>query len=679
MEESQGGTSYCKTLNVKYAGWVDSVLDDVKSNIEHILQIWNSIGFDEKRIERRINILKKELNVCLRSLISEEDKKVASLHKDVEELEAQVINLSNDLGMKVESTDSDLSLLDRQKFLSETREKLSETVSSRMERFKTLSSENQRICEKLGENPRQFSFESVPSNELLKSMDDEINVLLLKLSHKDDTKSDVSNCKNETISPECDSARGDSLITSIRDALIELHELYDECLVDSFARDNFPLDCPLESVSATYLEKINLEIARWKDYRNKFIEAISAYNSWCRSFGRLNEIEDLINQGKGPERLEKEATSLREKILPDLEKLLDLASRRSSKFKIYGQPPTAYVQMIRRSQAKSSVPPKSPKPVILNATARRPDIKKKKLTSSLKKPCSIPKPAWSFRRTRAKSKNLKLNESNAPSSTSSVQSEPITPKTPIPKSDENKPDPKILSLWTRNRGDGSSTTSQRAGSFTSVINKTAPTTPKNRPPLSRMLGKKKATASPAERCRSETRSANKRRISKSFERFKAPQRRKSSAVFSTCSQESSEQSILDLWYKKKDTSSTSQCGSLASVKSEMAPTTLKTRPPISKIFGKKTTTSSVERLHTGTRSSMKRRVSKSSERFKLPQRRKSSTTSSISSQLSYKDAYLWIADAGTQEQRNRLSRVFWIYGIRKRILQALVSADPLLL
>ncbi|KAM3184376.1 hypothetical protein ACTXT7_008477 [Hymenolepis weldensis] len=294
---------------------------------------------------------------------------------------------------------------------------------------------------------------------------------------------------------------------------------------------------------------------------------------------------DLINQGKGPERLEKEATSLREKILPDLEKLLDLASRRSSKFKIYGQPPTAYVQMIRRSQAQCSVPLKSPEPVTSNAAAKRPD-------------------------------------------------------TPIPKSHENKLDPKILSLWTRNKGDGSSTTSQRAGSFNSVINEMVPTTSKNRPPLSRMLGKKKTTASPAERCRSETRSANKRRISKSFEQFKVPQRRKSSAVFSTSSQESSEQSILDLWYKKKDTSSASQCGSLASVKSEMAPTTLKTRPPISKIFGKKNTTSSVERLHFGTKSSMQRRVSKSSEQFKLPQRRESSTASSISSQKSSEQSIL---------------------------------------
>ncbi|KAM3184377.1 hypothetical protein ACTXT7_008478 [Hymenolepis weldensis] len=294
MEDSQGGKSYCKTLDINYAELVNSVLDDVKSNIEHILQIWTSIGFDEKRIERRINILKKELDTCLRSLISEEDKKVAGLHKDVEKLEAQVINLSNDLGMKVELTDSGLSLLDRQKLLSETHEKLSETILSRMERFKTLSSENQRICEKLGENPKQFSFESVPSPELLKSMDDEINVLLLKLSHKDDTKSGVSNCKKETKSPECDSTRGDSLITSIRDALVELHELYNECLVDSFARDSFPLDCPPGSVSTTYLEKINLEIARWKDYRNKFTEAISAYNSWCRSFGRLNEIESQL-------------------------------------------------------------------------------------------------------------------------------------------------------------------------------------------------------------------------------------------------------------------------------------------------------------------------------------------------------------------------------------------------
>lgn len=101
-------------------------------------------------------------------------------------LKSQVLTLSSDLDLKMEAIDADLSLLERQKLLSNYRTRLSETVSGRIERFKSLSSENKRICEKLGEQPKEFSFVNVPSSQLLESMDDEINVLLLKLFHTGD-------------------------------------------------------------------------------------------------------------------------------------------------------------------------------------------------------------------------------------------------------------------------------------------------------------------------------------------------------------------------------------------------------------------------------------------------------------------------------------------------------------
>nr|CDS30091.1 gag pol polyprotein [Hymenolepis microstoma] len=626
-------------LDIQCTKWVDSVLESVKSNIEHILQIWSSIGFDEKRIEKRIHILKNELDTHLRSLISEEEKKVAALHIDVEKLETQVVNLSGDLGIKVEPTDSGLSLLDRQKLLSETRKKLSETISSRMDRFKALSLENQHICAKLGESPKKFSFETIPSPELLESMDDEINDLLLRLSHKDDSKSDSSNSRKEANHPECESARGDSLITSVIAALAELHELYNDCLVDSSIRDNFPLDCPPDSISTTYLEKINLEIARWKEYRAKFADAISSYNSWCASFARLNEIEDLINQGKGSERLEKEATSLREKILPDLEKLLALASRKSRKFKIYGQPPTTYVQLVRRSQTHFSKPSGSPvQPIVSNTTTKRPDMEKGE-NSSLEKPRSIPLPTWSLKKATLKSNRLRSDPIDAPCPVSLIQSEPITPKTSIPKLTKTIVDPKVLSLWKRNKGDGSSTASQHVESSASLKNETTPIPSKNQPSLSKMFGKTKVTSSSAERSRTANKCTIQRRISKSFEQFKVPQRRKSYGLLATNSQKSSEQSILDLWYKKKDTPSASRCGSPSSVKSEMAPTT--NERPLTRMFGMdKSTASSVDRLQNGIRSAIQRRVSKSSEKFKVPSPRKSSSTSSMSSQKSFEQNIL---------------------------------------
>ncbi|VDN97318.1 unnamed protein product [Rodentolepis nana] len=611
-------------LDIQYAKYIDSVMENVKPNIEHILQIWSSIGFDEKQIEKRIFILKNELDTHLRSLISEEEKKVTALHMDVEKLEAQVINLSGDLGIKVEPTDSDTSLLNRQKLLSETRERLSETISNRMDRFKALSSENQRICAKLGESPKKFTFETVPSTELLNSMDDEINDLLLRLSLRDDSKCDNSNSRKETNHSECEAARGDASIMSVREALAELHKLYDDCLVVSSIRDNFPKDCPPDKISNTYLEQINLEIVRWKEYHAQFVDAISSYNSWCTSFARLNEIEDLINQGKGTERLEKEATSLREKILPDLEKLLALASRRSNKFKIYGQPPITYVQLPSGSPAK---------PTVSITTTNRPDMEKE--ASSLEMPRSIPLPIWGFKRSRSRSSRLRLDPTDTPCHASPIKSESTMLTTPIPKLDKTKVDPKILALWKGNKGDASSTASQNVESSASLKNETTSIPVKNRPSLGKMFGKKKITSSSAERPRTDTKCAMQRRISKSFEEFKIPQSQKSAAS----SQKSSEQSIFDLWYKKKDTSSTSRCGSPSSVKSEMAPTAYKR--PVTRMFGKeKGTASSVDRLQNGIRSAIQRRVSKSSEEFKVPRQRKSSIASSASSQKSINQSIL---------------------------------------
>lgn len=60
-------------------------------------------------------------------------------------------------------------------------------------------------------------------------------------------------------------------------------------------------------------------------------------------------------RGKGVRKLEIEATSIRERILPQLETLLFSAARKSGDFKVFGYPVKAYVEETK-SEADRALP-----------------------------------------------------------------------------------------------------------------------------------------------------------------------------------------------------------------------------------------------------------------------------------------------------------------------------------
>ena len=58
----------------------------------------------------------------------------------------------------------------------------------------------------------------------------------------------------------------------------------------------------------------------------------------------LHESKQLRARGKSVRKLEIEAASVRERILPQLEKLLFSVARKSGDFKVFGQPARVYVE-----------------------------------------------------------------------------------------------------------------------------------------------------------------------------------------------------------------------------------------------------------------------------------------------------------------------------------------------
>ena len=91
-----------------------------------------------------------------------------------------------------------------------------------------------------------------------------------------------------------ESTKTDKLRESIKSSLIELHKLFDECLVESSIRKHFPMEPSERSLNENYLEHLENQIKNWQDYRALYTDAIAAFYSWRASFVRLLQVEVIF-------------------------------------------------------------------------------------------------------------------------------------------------------------------------------------------------------------------------------------------------------------------------------------------------------------------------------------------------------------------------------------------------
>ncbi|KAL5110183.1 Protein regulator of cytokinesi 1 [Taenia crassiceps] len=371
--------------------WVDYLVASLREKVDHILKIWDDIGLDEKPYKERKCILKRHLEMLLDNMISEEERSVTHLRSVVNEMEVKVSKLNCILGLKEKPLQQNLPLIVRERNLAEAYKHLSVMVSSRIDRFRSLVTEHQRLSKALGRPPKHYTYDYAPSPQLLEAIEHDINELLIKLAqryaetcnHKIPNQvieSDATAGKNAdyTSSSICDEnstntntstflslkkrvvalrdpMQTDRLKEAIRSNLTDLHKLFDECLVDPCIRELYPLEPSESSFDEVYLEHLENQIKDWQDYRTLHTDAIAAFYSWRASFARLIKVEDqlceaknLTTRSKDLLKLEREATSIRERILPQLENLLFSVARRSDNFKIFGLPAKVYVEEARR-------------------------------------------------------------------------------------------------------------------------------------------------------------------------------------------------------------------------------------------------------------------------------------------------------------------------------------------
>ncbi|VDK40585.1 unnamed protein product [Taenia asiatica] len=373
--------------------------------VNHILKTWDDIGLDEKPYKERKCILKRHLDMLLDDMISEEERSVAHLHSVVKEMEVKVSKLNNVLGLKEKPLQQNLPLIARERNLAEAYKHLSVMASSRIDRFRSLVAEHQRLSKALGRPLKHYTYDYAPSPQLLEAVEHDINELLIKLIR--------------------DSTQTDRLKETIRSNLSDLHKLFDECLVDPCIRELYPLEPDESSLDEVYLEHLENQIKDWQDYRTLHTDAIAAFYSWRASFARLIQVEEqlceskhLTTRSKDLLRLEREATSIRERILPQLEKLLFSVARKSENFKIFGLPAKVYVEEARREADQA--PPRAQRlgsekqaqllsKSVASLHAPNPMSARNYSRKSILKPNQTSKSATSTTRARSGGPNLRSN------------------------------------------------------------------------------------------------------------------------------------------------------------------------------------------------------------------------------------------------------------------------------
>ncbi|KAL5963960.1 Protein regulator of cytokinesi 1, partial [Taenia solium] len=222
-----------------------------------------------------------------------------------------------------------------------------------------------------------------------------------------------------------DSTQTGRLKETIRSNLFDLHKLFDECLVDPCIRELYPLEPDESSLDEVYLEHLENQIKDWQDYRTLHTDAIAAFYSWRASFARLIQVEEqlceskhLTTRSKDLFRLEREATSIRERILPQLEKLLLSVAHKSENFKIFGLPAKVYVEEARREADQA--PPRAQRlgpekqaqllsKSVASLHAPNPTSARNYSRKSILKPNQTSKSATSTTRARSGGPNLRPN------------------------------------------------------------------------------------------------------------------------------------------------------------------------------------------------------------------------------------------------------------------------------
>ncbi|VDD80307.1 unnamed protein product [Mesocestoides corti] len=359
-------------------------------------------------------------------MASEEKNSVAALRAAVNKSEADVCRLETILNVKHQPVERHLPLVERERQLSEMSMLLSTTLSNRIDCFNALIEEQQRLGKQLGESVRGYTYETAPSLSLLQARNSikssgqhayvgdvrtssssiPLNRVLPNppdsdcgdknfSAHKDGTaKSGESlvtkNSDNQTVAERVaafrnaylhsDAEHENSVKAIFISRLSELHKLFDECLVDYKIRERYPKQPADISLSSDYLDHIEEQIAKWQDYRTLHTDVMAAFFSWRASFARLLHIESQINDPKMRLRrsslflrLEKEAASVKERILPNLEKQLFVAADKDEGFLVFGVPVQQYVEEARREadQAEPGRPGLNPEKQAHSPPSRR--------------------------------------------------------------------------------------------------------------------------------------------------------------------------------------------------------------------------------------------------------------------------------------------------------------------
>ncbi|XP_037775076.1 protein regulator of cytokinesis 1-like isoform X2 [Penaeus monodon] len=155
----------------------EEIMKELRNTTEQLHGLWKEIGFDEAACSERREMITAHVKDLLKTMWEQENKLKKKLLSSIEDNGQEFYQLNKELGTTLPDPEENLSLLELERYLRHSVEKLQDEVKKRRLRIRELRQAEQELCERLIEEPSNVVNKPIPTLDDMEDLERRIRTL----------------------------------------------------------------------------------------------------------------------------------------------------------------------------------------------------------------------------------------------------------------------------------------------------------------------------------------------------------------------------------------------------------------------------------------------------------------------------------------------------------------------
>ncbi|XP_047485249.1 protein regulator of cytokinesis 1-like isoform X2 [Penaeus chinensis] len=155
----------------------EEIMKELRNTTEQLHGLWNEIGFDKPACNERREMITAHIKDLLKTMWEQENKLKKKLLSSIEDNGQEFYQLNKELGTTLPDPEENMSLLELERYLRHSVEKLQDEVKKRRLRIRDLRQAEQELCERLIEEPSNAINKPIPALEDIEDLERRIRTL----------------------------------------------------------------------------------------------------------------------------------------------------------------------------------------------------------------------------------------------------------------------------------------------------------------------------------------------------------------------------------------------------------------------------------------------------------------------------------------------------------------------